>query len=405
MPWWLSCDLSLFVRNNVMKKVGFVGWRGMVGSVLMARMQAEGDFAHVDPVFFTTSNVGGKGPRESRAPLKDASSIADLERMDAIVTCQGGDYTNEIYPKLRAAGWDGYWIDAASALRMKNDAVIVLDPVNMQVIRDALARGVRNYIGGNCTVSLMLMALHGLFKEGLVEWLTAMTYQAASGAGAQNMRELLAQMGAAHAAAGDLLADPASAILEIDRRVADTLRSDALPREHFGAALAGSLIPWIDKEMDNGQSREEWKGQAEGNKILGREQQPIPIDGLCVRIGAMRCHSQALTIKLTRDLPIAEIEAILASANDWVKVIPNTRAASMRELTPAAVTGSLSVPVGRLRKLNMGGQYLSAFTVGDQLLWGAAEPLRRMLRVLLTEEAGAAARKVSTANASAEVKV
>jgi aspartate-semialdehyde dehydrogenase len=372
---------------------------------LMARMQAEGDFAHVDPVFFTTSNVGGKGPRESRAPLKDASSIADLERMDAIVTCQGGDYTNEIYPKLRAAGWDGYWIDAASALRMKNDAVIVLDPVNMQVIRDALARGVRNYIGGNCTVSLMLMALHGLFKEGLVEWLTAMTYQAASGAGAQNMRELLAQMGAAHAAAGDLLADPASAILEIDRRVADTLRSDALPREHFGAALAGSLIPWIDKEMDNGQSREEWKGQAEGNKILGREQQPIPIDGLCVRIGAMRCHSQALTIKLTRDLPIAEIEAILASANDWVKVIPNTRAASMRELTPAAVTGSLSVPVGRLRKLNMGGQYLSAFTVGDQLLWGAAEPLRRMLRVLLTEEAGAAARKVSTANASAEVKV
>ncbi len=388
-----------------MKKVGFVGWRGMVGSVLMARMQAEGDFAHVDPVFFTTSNVGGKGPRESRAPLKDASSIADLERMDAIVTCQGGDYTNEIYPKLRAAGWDGYWIDAASALRMKNDAVIVLDPVNMQVIRDALARGVRNYIGGNCTVSLMLMALHGLFKEGLVEWLTAMTYQAASGAGAQNMRELLAQMGAAHAAAGDLLADPASAILEIDRRVADTLRSDALPREHFGAALAGSLIPWIDKEMDNGQSREEWKGQAEGNKILGREQQPIPIDGLCVRIGAMRCHSQALTIKLTRDLPIAEIEAILASANDWVKVIPNTRAASMRELTPAAVTGSLSVPVGRLRKLNMGGQYLSAFTVGDQLLWGAAEPLRRMLRVLLTEEAGAAARKVSTANASAEVKV
>jgi len=388
-----------------MIKVGFVGWRGMVGSVLMARMQAEGDFAHIDPVFFTTSNVGGKGPRESKAPLKDASSIADLERMDAIVTCQGGDYTNEIYPKLRAAGWNGYWIDAASALRMKNDAVIILDPVNMQVIKDALARGVRNYIGGNCTVSLMLMALHGLFKEGLVEWLTAMTYQAASGAGAQNMRELLAQMGAAHAAAGDLLADPASAILEIDRRVADMLRSDALPREHFGAALAGSLIPWIDKEMDNGQSREEWKGQAEGNKILGREHQPIPIDGLCVRIGAMRCHSQALTIKLTRDLPLAEIEAILASANDWVKVIPNTRAASMRELTPAAVTGSLSVPVGRLRKLNMGGKYLSAFTVGDQLLWGAAEPLRRMLRVLLTEDAAAEAPKASAANANAEAKV
>jgi len=388
-----------------MIKVGFVGWRGMVGSVLMARVQAEGDFAHIDPVFFTTSNVGGKGPRESKAPLKDASSIADLERMDAIVTCQGGDYTNEIYPKLRAAGWNGYWIDAASALRMKDDAVIILDPVNMQVIKDALARGVRNYIGGNCTVSLMLMALHGLFKEGLVEWLTAMTYQAASGAGAQNMRELLAQMGAAHAAAGDLLADPASAILEIDRRVADMLRSDALPREHFGAALAGSLIPWIDKEMDNGQSREEWKGQAEGNKILGREHQPIPIDGLCVRIGAMRCHSQALTIKLTRDLPLAEIEAILASANDWVKVIPNTRAASMRELTPAAVTGSLSVPVGRLRKLNMGGKYLSAFTVGDQLLWGAAEPLRRMLRVLLTEAAAAEAPKASTASANAEAKV
>jgi aspartate-semialdehyde dehydrogenase len=387
-----------------MKKVGFVGWRGMVGSVLMARMQAEGDFAHVDPVFFTTSNVGGKGPRESKAPLKDASLIADLERMDVIVTCQGGDYTNEIHPKLRAGGWDGYWIDAASALRMKNDAVIILDPVNMQVIKDALARGVRNYIGGNCTVSLMLMALHGLFKEGLVEWMTAMTYQAASGAGAQNMRELLAQMGATHAAAAELLVDPASAILEIDRRVADALRSDALPREHFGAALAGSLIPWIDKEMDNGQSREEWKGQAEGNKILGRENRPVPIDGLCVRIGAMRCHSQALTIKLTRDLPLAEIEAILASANDWVKVIPNTRAASIRELTPAAVTGSLNVPVGRLRKLNMGGQYLSAFTVGDQLLWGAAEPLRRMLRILLAEEAAAAAPKASMASANATVK-
>ncbi len=387
-----------------MKKIGFVGWRGMVGSVLMARMQAENDFAHIDPVFFTTSNVGGKGPGESKEPLTDAKSIADLTRMDAIVTCQGGDYTNEIYPKLRAAGWNGYWIDAASALRMKNDAVIILDPVNMQVIKRALARGVKDYIGGNCTVSLMLMALHGLFKEGLIEWMTAMTYQAASGAGAQNMRELLAQMGAAHASAGALLADPASAILEIDRRVADTLRSDALPKEHFGVALAGSLIPWIDKEMDNGQSREEWKGQAEGNKILGRESQPIPIDGLCVRIGAMRCHSQALTIKLARDLPLAEIEAILASANDWVKVIPNTRAASMRELTPAAVTGSLSVPVGRLRKLNMGGQYLSAFTVGDQLLWGAAEPLRRMLRILLAEEALAATPRSSMTNAKAGVR-
>jgi aspartate-semialdehyde dehydrogenase len=366
-----------------MKKAGFVGWRGMVGSVLMDRMRAEKDFNLVDPVFFTTSNVGGKGPGESKEPLKDAASIADLKRMDVIVTCQGGDYTNDIFPKLRAAGWDGYWIDAASALRMKNDAVIILDPVNLQVIKDALARGVKNYIGGNCTVSLMLMALHGLFKEGLVEWMTAMTYQAASGAGAQNMRELIAQMGATHAATGDLLADPASAILEIDRRVAQMLRSDALPKEHFGVALAGSLIPWIDKEMENGQSREEWKGQAEGNKILGRENRPIPIDGICVRIGAMRCHSQALTIKLTRDLPLAEIEGILASANDWVKVIPNKREASIRELSPAAVTGSLSVPVGRLRKLNMGGLYLSAFTVGDQLLWGAAEPLRRMLRIVL----------------------
>jgi len=382
-----------------MKKVGFIGWRGMVGSVLMARMQAENDFAHIDPVFFTTSNVGGKGPGESKEPLKDAKSIADLKRMDAIVTCQGGDYTNEIHPKLRAAAWDGFWIDAASALRMQNDAVIILDPVNMQVIKDALGRGVKNYIGGNCTVSLMLMALHGLFKEGLIEWMTAMTYQAASGAGAQNMRELIAQMGAAHASAGELLADPASAILEIDRRVADTLRSAALPKEHFGVALAGSLIPWIDKEMDNGQSREEWKGQAEGNKILGRENRPIPIDGICVRIGAMRCHSQALTIKLTRDLPLSEIEAILASANDWVKVIPNTREASVRELTPAAVTGSLNVPLGRLRKLNMGGQYLSAFTVGDQLLWGAAEPLRRMLRILLAAEAAAAAPKTRTAEA------
>ena len=380
-----------------MKKIGFVGWRGMVGSVLMDRMRAENDFAHIDPVFFTTSNVGGKGPGESKEPLTDASSIADLKRMDAIITCQGGDYTNEIYPKLRAAGWNGYWIDAASALRMKNDAVIILDPVNMQVIKQALGRGVKNYIGGNCTVSLMLMALHGLFKEGLIEWMTAMTYQAASGAGAQNMRELLAQMGAAHASADGLLADPASAILEIDRRVAGMLRSDALPREHFGVALAGSLIPWIDKEMDNGQSREEWKGQAEGNKILGRENQPIPIDGICVRIGAMRCHSQALTIKLTRDLPLAEIERILASANDWVKVIPNTREASIRELTPAAVTGSLNVPVGRLRKLNVGGQYLSAFTVGDQLLWGAAEPLRRMLRILLAGEAAAVAPKTPVA--------
>ena len=384
-----------------MMKVGFVGWRGMVGSVLMTRMRAEGDFAHVEPVFFTTSDVGGRGPRESKAPLKDAAAIAELKQMGAIVTCQGGDYTNDIFPKLRAAGWNGYWIDAASALRMNQDTVIILDPVNMRVIKDALGRGVKNYAGGNCTVSLMLMALHGLFKDGLIEWVTAMTYQAASGAGAQNMRELIAQMGAAHAATGDLLADPASAILEIDSRVAQALRSDALPTEHFGVALAGSLIPWIDKEMGNGQSREEWKGQAEGNKILGCEGRPVPIDGICVRIGAMRCHSQALTIKLTRDLPLTEIEAILASANDWVKVIPNTRAASIRELTPAAVTGNLEVPIGRLRKLNMGGEYLSAFTVGDQLLWGAAEPLRRMLRILLTEQATAVAPGKAKARAGA----
>jgi len=386
-----------------MNKVGFVGWRGMVGSVLLARMHAENDFAQIDPVFFTTSNVGGKGPGESKEPLKDAKSITDLKRMDMIVTCQGGDYTNEIHPKLRAAGWGGFWIDAASALRMKNDAVIILDPVNLHVIKDALGRGVKDYIGGNCTVSLMLMALHGLFKEGLIEWMTAMTYQAASGAGAQNMRELIAQMGAAHASVRELLADPASAILEIDRRVAETLRSAALPKENFGVALAGSLIPWIDKEMDNGQSREEWKGQAEGNKILGRENRPIPIDGICVRIGAMRCHSQALTIKLTRDLPLPEIEGILAGANDWVKVIPNKRDASMRELTPAAVTGDLSVPVGRLRKLNMGGQYLSAFTVGDQLLWGAAEPLRRMLRILLAADARIGTPKAATATATGRV--
>ena len=366
-----------------MKKIGFVGWRGMVGSVLMARMQAEGDFAHIDPVFFTTSNVGGKGPRESKAPLKDASSIADLKQMDAIVTCQGGDYTNDIYPRLRAAGWNGYWIDAASALRMKNDAVIILDPVNKQVIKDALARGVRNYIGGNCTVSLMLMALHGLFKEGLVEWMTAMTYQAASGAGAQNMRELLVQMGVAHAAAGELLADPASAILEIDRRVADALRSDTLPKEHFGAALAGSLIPWIDKDLGNGQSREEWKAAAEANKILGLETHPVPIEGICVRVSAMRCHSQALTIKLSRDLPMPEIEKLITAGNPWVRIVPNNKDATIRALSPAAVSGKLEVPIGRLRKLAMGGEYLSAFTVGDQLLWGAAEPLRRTMRFLL----------------------
>jgi aspartate-semialdehyde dehydrogenase len=303
--------------------------------------------------------------------------------MQIIISCQGGDYTNEIYPQLRAEGWGGYWIDAASALRMQKDAVIILDPVNRDVIDAALDRGGKDFIGGNCTVSLMLMGLHGLFKAGLVEWITAMTYQAASGAGAQNMRELLMQMGQLHASAGSSLEDPQSSILDIDRKVAETQRGGAFPVEHFGVPLAGSLIPWIDKDLGNGQSREEWKAQAEGNKILGREANPIPMDGICVRIGAMRCHSQALTIKLKRDVPIEEVEATLAGANAWVKVIPNRRESSLGELTPAAVTGTLAVPIGRLRKLSMGGEYLSAFTVGDQLLWGAAEPLRRMLRILL----------------------
>jgi aspartate-semialdehyde dehydrogenase len=367
-----------------MKRVGFIGWRGMVGSVLMQRMQQEGDFGVIEPVFFSTSNAGAKGPALGGAqPLLDAHRIEELRGCDILVSCQGGDYTQAVHPRLRGAGWGGYWIDAASALRMRDDAVIILDPVNMPVIRDALGRGVKDYIGGNCTVSLMLMALQGLFQADLVEWMTAMTYQAASGAGAQHMRELLAQMGHAHAAAGPLLADAASAILDIDRTVSAALRADALPHEHFGTALAGSLIPWIDKEMPSGQSREEWKAQAEGNKILGRSANPVPIDGLCVRVGAMRCHSQALTIKLRRAVPIDEIEGMIAAANAWVRLIPNTREASVRELSPAAVSGSLQVPVGRVRKLSMGDTFLSAFTVGDQLLWGAAEPLRRMLRVLV----------------------
>ena len=357
----------------------------MVGSVLMQRMQQERDFDHVDPVFFTTSQVGGKGPAIGKdvSVLKDARAVKDLMAMDIIISCQGGDYTNEIYPKLRAEGWNGYWIDAASALRMQKDAVIILDPVNREIIDSALTHGGKNFIGGNCTVSLMLMGMHGLFKAGLVEWVTAMTYQAASGAGAQNMRELLSQMGRIHGAVKSLLDDPVSSILEIDRKVSDTQRGGAFPTEHFGVPLAGSLIPWIDKDLGNGQSREEWKAQAEGNKILGREANPIPIDGVCVRIGAMRCHSQALTIKLRRNLPIAEIEGLLAAANQWVKVIPNQKQAAIGELTPAAVTGNLAVPIGRLRKLPMGDDYLTAFTVGDQLLWGAAEPLRRMLRILL----------------------
>jgi aspartate-semialdehyde dehydrogenase len=367
-----------------MKRVGLVGWRGMVGSVLMQRMREENDFALIEPVFFTTSNAGGKGPVEAGgALLKDAKSLDELRRMDIIVTCQGGDYTTEVFPKLRAAGWNGHWIDAASTLRMKDDAVIILDPVNLHVIKDALSRGGKNWIGGNCTVSLMLMSLGGLFKAGLIEWLTSMTYQAASGAGAQNMRELLQQMGEAHRVAKTLLDDPASAILDIDREVAGILRDERFPTANFGVPLAGSLIPWIDKDLGNGQSREEWKGGAETNKILGLTASPIPVDGLCVRIGAMRCHSQALTIKLKKDVPLADIEAMLATHNPWAKVVPNQREVTMRELTPVTVTGTLATPVGRLRKLAMGPEYLSAFTVGDQLLWGAAEPLRRMLRILL----------------------
>ena len=368
-----------------MKRVGLIGWRGMVGSVLMQRMLEERDFDLIEPVFFTTSNVGGQGPAIGKdiAPLKDAYSIDELKSLDVILTCQGGDYTSEVFPKLREAGWTGYWIDAASSLRMADDAVIVLDPVNRKVIDQQLDAGTKNYIGGNCTVSLMLMALGGLYEAGLVEWMSAMTYQAASGAGAQNMRELIKQMGAIHGAVADDLANPASAILDIDRKVAETMRGEGFPVDNFGVPLAGSLIPYIDKELPNGQSREEWKGQAETNKILGRIKSPIPVDGLCVRIGAMRCHSQALTIKLKKDVPLDEISDMLAKANQWAKVVPNDREISERELTPAAVTGTLTVPVGRLHKMAMGPEYLAAFTCGDQLLWGAAEPLRRMLRILL----------------------
>lgn len=364
-------------------RVGFVGWRGMVGSVLMGRMLEENDFAGIEPVFFTTSNVGGQAPDVGveAPPLKDAYSIDELKALDVVITCQGGDYTNEVFQKLRESGWQGYWIDAASALRMDKDALIILDPVNDSVIRDGLARGVKNYIGGNCTVSLMLMGLGGLFNQGLVEWTSAMTYQAASGAGAQNMRELITQMGEIRDSVAAELADPASAILDIDRKVVTTMR-EGLTTDRFGAPLAGSLLPYIDKQLENRQSKEEWKGQAETNKILGRSDNPIPIDGICVRIGAMRCHSQALTIKLNKDVPLADIEEILANANPWAKVIPNDRDDTLQELTPTKVTGTLSVPVGRLRKMSMGPEYLAAFTVGDQLLWGAAEPLRRMLRIL-----------------------
>jgi aspartate-semialdehyde dehydrogenase len=370
-------------------KIGIVGWRGMVGSVLMERMAAERDFELFDSVFFSTSNAGGAAPQVPRAAaaLRDAKDIAALADCDAIVTCQGGDYTSEVHPKLRAAGWDGYWIDAASALRMKDNAVIILDPVNRAVIDRALAAGIKDYIGGNCTVSLMLLAIDGLLKADLVEWVTAMTYQAASGAGAQNMRELVEQMGFAHAAVENLLADPNAAILAIDRQLTAALNSDALPKANFGVPLAGSLIAWIDKDLGNGVSREEWKGGAEANKILGRPEMGRPgsliVEGICVRVGAMRCHSQALTIKLKRDLPLAEIERLIAQANRWVRVVPNNREASIRELSPAKVSGTMEIPIGRLRKLAMGGEYLAAFTLGDQLLWGAAEPLRRMVRIVL----------------------
>ena len=363
-----------------MMKVGLVGWRGMVGSVLLQRMQAENDFQGIEPVFFSTSQAGQPAPMNA-GTLKHADDLAELQKLDVIITCQGGDYTKAIHPQLRQAGWQGYWIDAASTLRMEKNAVIILDPVNRQVIDAALKSGQKDFIGGNCTVSLMLMALGGLFRADLVEWISSMTYQAASGAGAPNMRELLSQMGVLHSSVADLLKDPSSAILEIDRKVTETLRSDVMPKKEFGFSLAGSLLPWIDREVEDGQSREEWKGFAETNKILGTKQ-PIPVDGLCVRVGAMRCHSQALTIKLKKDLPIAEIEALIANDNPWVKLVANNKADSLTHLTPTAVSGTLTVPIGRLRKMKMGPHYLSAFTCGDQLLWGAAEPLRRMLRIL-----------------------
>ncbi|KIH78039.1 aspartate semialdehyde dehydrogenase [Geoalkalibacter ferrihydriticus] len=364
-------------------KVGLVGWRGMVGSVLLDRMREEDDFEGVEPVFFSTSQAGGPAPLGS-GTLQDAASIDQLKKLDVIITCQGGDYTKEVHPALRQAGWQGYWIDAASSLRMEKDAVIILDPVNRRVIDEALARGVKDFIGGNCTVSLMLMALGGLFRAGVVEWISSMTYQAASGAGAPNMRELLSQMGVLHGGVKDLLANPQSAILEIDQKVAAALNSETLPKKEFGFPLAGNLLPWIDREVEDGQSREEWKGFAETNKILGTAS-PIPVDGICVRIGAMRSHSQALTIKLNKDLPIGEIEKLIANDNEWVELVPNTKADSLARLTPAYTSGTLRVPIGRVRKMKMGPQYVSAFTCGDQLLWGAAEPLRRMLRIIKTQ--------------------
>ncbi len=368
-----------------MNRVGFIGWRGMVGSVLMQRMLAESDFANIDePVFFTTSQAGQSGPDIGREvpPLRDATDFEQLKSMDVIVTCQGGDYTKQVHADLRGSGWKGYWIDAASSLRMNDQSIIILDPVNRSVIDDALATGYKDFIGGNCTVSLMMMAMGGLFEHDLVEWISAMTYQAASGGGARHMRELIAGMGSLYQSVAELLDDPSSAILEIDRLVTEQMRASSFPSEQFGAPLAGSLIPWIDAQLDNGQSREEWKAEAEANKILGRTEDGIPVDGLCVRVGAMRCHSQALTVKLKQNVPLDEIEQMLAASNDWVQVLANDKQVTTDSLSPAAVTGSLDVPVGRLRKLSMGEEYLAAFTVGDQLLWGAAEPLRRMLKIL-----------------------
>ncbi|MES2936513.1 MAG: aspartate-semialdehyde dehydrogenase [Pseudomonadota bacterium] len=370
--------------------VGLVGWRGMVGSVLMDRMQAEGDFGLIEPMFFSTSNAGGQAPAQAKneTVLKDAFDIEALKKCDIVITAQGGDYSTEVFPKLRAAGWNGHWIDAASTLRMKDDAIIILDPVNMPVIKNALAKGGRNWIGGNCTVSCMLMGVGALYKAGLVEWMSSMTYQAASGGGAQHMRELLTQFGSINAEVRQLLDDPKSAILEIDRKVlARQQGMGASETEHFGVPLGGSLIPWIDKDLGGGVSREEWKAGAETNKILGQgpgfEAPAVPVDGFCVRVGTMRCHSQALTFKLKKDVPLADVEALIAADSEWVRVVPNTKEATLRELTPVTVTGTLGIPVGRIRKLAMGPEYLGAFTIGDQLLWGAAEPLRRMLRILL----------------------
>jgi aspartate-semialdehyde dehydrogenase len=383
--------------------VGIIGWRGMVGSVLVQRMREERDFDLIDPVFFSTSQSGNAGPDIGKrsSAVKDANAVAELATMDVLISCQGGEYTTAIHPQLRKAGWEGHWIDAARTLRMADDAVIVLDPVNRPVIDRALASGIKDYIGGNCTVSLMMMAMDGLFKADLVEWITSMTYQAASGGGARHMRELIAQMGRSYDSVADLLADPKSSILDIDRDVIAAQRSNDFPVAEFKQALAGSLLPWIDADLGNGQSREEWKAAAEGNKILGRSEGAgyVPIDGICVRVGAMRCHSQALTVKLRRDVPLEEVERLIGGGNDWVTVVPNEKEATLRRLTPTAVTGTLDVPVGRLKKLSMGPEYLQAFTVGDQLLWGAAEPLRRMLRIILGAEAAPAREALASAAA------